>query len=137
MEQRNDLILREIEKLSLFLQKLIKNISGTNTNEIESRINQINEALITEFDLSIDAIIKFENNELLSKISDLHESNIENLAELLHEIVKKLYQENTAYGFDRKELARKAIVLIEYIDENSDTFSMDRMHLKDALKKLL
>ena len=134
MEQRNDLILREIEKLGLFLKKLIKDIRGLNPNEIETGINQINEALISEFDLSISAIIELNDDKLLKKITSLHESHIEKLAELLHEIVKKLNPEDTAYGFDRNELARKAIVFIEYIDDNSDTFSIDRMQLKNALK---
>ena len=134
MEQRNDLILREIEKLGLLLKKLIKNIHNVDSKEIETEINQTNEVLTSEFDLPLSSIIKLNNDELLKKISNLHESHIEKLAELLHEVIKKMNQENKDYGLNRKELTKKAILLIDYIDSNSTTFSIDRMHLKNSLQ---
>jgi len=134
MEQRNDLILREIEKLGLLLKKLIKNIHNVDSKEIETEINQTNEVLTSEFDLPLSSIIKLNNDELLEKISNLHESHIEKLAELLHEVIKKMNQENKDYGLNRKELTKKAILLIDYIDSNSTTFSIDRMHLKNSLQ---
>ncbi|UMB62170.1 hypothetical protein MHL31_08225 [Lutibacter sp. A80] len=134
MEQRNDLILREIEKLGLLLKKLIKDIHDANSKDIETEINQINEVLTSEFNLSISTITKLNNDELLEKTNNLHESHLEKLAELLHEVIKKMNQENKEYGLNREELTKKAIVLIDYIDSNSTTFSIDRMHLKNALQ---
>ena len=137
MEQRNDFILREIQKLSLFLKKLIQEVTGINSNDVEIGINQTSEALKAQFDLSIREIIELNNNELIVKISSLHETHIEKLAELINEIVKKLSQDKKEYGFDRKELASKAIVLIEYLDNKSDTFSIARMNLKNVLQHLI
>ncbi|UMB53542.1 hypothetical protein MKD41_14540 [Lutibacter sp. A64] len=134
MEQRNDLILREIEKLGLVLKKLIKNIHNADSKEIETEINQINETLTSEFNISISSIIKLDNEALLKNINNLHESHLEKLAKLLHEVIKKMNQENKDYGLNRKELTKKAILLIDYIDSNSTTFSIDRMHLKNSLQ---
>ncbi len=134
MEQRNDLILREIEKLGLVLKKLIKNIHNADSKEIETEINQINETLTSEFNISISSIIKLDDEALLKNINNLHESHLEKLAELLHEVIKKMNQESKDYGLNRKELTKKAILLIDYIDSNSTTFSIDRMHLKNSLQ---
>lgn len=137
MEQRNDLILREIEKLSLFLKKLIHSLIGANSNDVETGIKQISEALKTELDLSIREIIEIENKDLITKLNDIHETNIENLAELISEIVKKLNKVENERRFDQKELAHKAIILIDYLDENSNTFSITRMNLKNLLQQYL
>ena len=135
MEQRNDLILREIEKLSLFLKKLINSLTGANSNDIEAGIKQISEALKTELDLSIREIIEIENKDLITKLNDIHETNIENLAELISKIVEKLSKVENDYGFDQKELANKAIILIDYLDKNSNTFSITRMNIKNVLQQ--
>lgn len=137
MEQRNDLILREIEKLSLFLKKLIHSLIGANSNDVETGIKQISEALKTELDLSIREIIEIENKDLITKLNDIHETNIENLAELISEIVKKLNKVENERRFDQKELAHKAIILIDYLDENSNTFSITRMNLKNLLQQYI
>lgn len=135
MEQRKDLILREIEKLSLFLKKLINSLTGASLNDIETDIKLTSEALKTELDLSITEIIEIKNKDFITKLNDIHETNIQILAELICEIVKKLDKAENEYGFDKKKLASKAILLIDYLDKNSKTFSINRMNLKNELQK--
>ena len=84
--------------------------------------------------MSIREIIEINDNELIRKIDCLNETTIEKLAELLNEIVKKLSQKENENEVDRKKLARKAIVLIEYLDDKTNTFSITRMNLKNVLQ---
>lgn len=134
MEQRNDFIEREIQKLTLLLIKLISQVSGINIDNFEIELVQTSEVLKSKFDLSIREIIEINDNELIRKIDCLNETTIEKLAELLNEIVKKLSQKENENEVDRKKLARKAIVLIEYLDDKTNTFSITRMNLKNVLQ---
>ncbi|WP_111706231.1 hypothetical protein [Lutibacter citreus] len=138
MESRTDFILREIEQLGLFLKKLIQEVNEVDSNEAEDTINKTSEVLKAQFQISISEIIELNKNELTHKINNLHESHIEKFAELINEIVKKLsIIGKSEYKFNKKELASKAIFLIEYLDSKSDTFSISRMNLKKKLQQNL
>jgi hypothetical protein len=53
MEVEKDLILREIQKLTLILTSLINKIGGLNSNNAKSGIEETNEVLKSEFDLTL------------------------------------------------------------------------------------
>ena len=59
------------------MNSLIGKISGINSNNAGSEIGKINEALKSEFDLSLVRMAKMENSELIEHISKLHESHVE------------------------------------------------------------
>lgn len=137
MEVEKDFIKREIERIALLFNLLIQKISGLSSNNVKSGIEETNEALKGEFDLTLSKIIVMENTELLEHISALHESHIEKLAELINEIALKIQLLNFDSEYDEKEIAKKGILLIDFLDEKSKTFSMERMNIKNTLQDLV
>jgi len=112
---------------------LIGKISGLSSNNVKSRIEEINKALKTEFDLTLLKITEMENSKLSKYIAELHESHIEKLAELMHEIVVKIELPNSDYN--KKEIALKGVLLIDFLNENSKTFSIKRRNIKNKLQQ--
>jgi hypothetical protein len=137
MEVEKDLIKREIQKLVLLLNSLIGKISGINSNNVGSEIENINEALKNEFDLSLVRIAKMENSELIKHISELHESHADKILELIYEIVLKTKSVNFGEDFEKTQIIQKGIIIIDFINEKSKIFSIKRMNMKSFLKESL
>ena len=133
MEQR-DFLMREIERLSQILSKLISKVSGLKAVDFQVIIKEVNDTLYTEFDLNLDSIIAIDKPNLLAKIKDTDRVNLELLTSLLAQIIEKIQDLEKQSDYDIAELSKKAIVLIEYIDEHTKTFSMERMNLKKKLE---
>ena len=138
MEVKKDFIEREIQKLTLLLIDLIDKIKGLNSNNAESGIQETNKVLKSEFDLTLREIIQMENSELLKYITDLHELHIEKLTELIYEVVRKIYLSDSELSKkqEKEKLVQKSILLLNYLDEKSNIFSIKRMELKNALQAL-
>lgn len=134
MEQRKDFIEREIQKLTLMMIKLINQISGANLNDFEIGIKETNDILKSQFDLTIDEISNMQDFKLIEKISDLQEIHIEKLVELLNEIIKKNDLIKTEKIINENKIIKKTLFLIEYIDKNSNTFSLERLKIKNVLQ---
>ena len=137
MEVEKDFIKREIQKLLLLLNSLIGKISGINSNNAESEIGDINEALKNEFDLSLVRITKMENSELIEHISKLHESHAEKILKLIYEIILKTESVNFGKDFEKTEIIQKGIMIIDYINEKTKIFSIERMNMRNYLKQSL
>jgi len=133
MEQR-DFLMREIERLSQILSKLISKVSGLKAVDFQVIIKEVNDILYSEFDLNLDNIIAIDKPNLLAKIKDTDRVNIELLTSLLAKIIEKIQDLEKQSDYDIAELSKKAIVLIEYIDHETKTFSMERMNLKKKLE---
>jgi len=135
MEKR-DFLLREIEKLAQALRKLLGIIEDVTSENIEIEFGKIDNGLVDSFGFTFEELTKIENSELINHIKDIDETNLELLTILVVETVKKLQSTNNNYSIDSKELAKKAIVVIDYIDDKSKTFSINRMNLKKELQQL-
>ena len=133
MEQR-DFLMREIERLSQILSKLISKVSGLKAVDFQVIIKEVNDTLYTEFDLNLDNIIAIDKPNLLAKIKDIDRVNLELLTSLLAQIIEKIQELEMHADYDIAELSKKAIVLIEYIDKETKTFSIERMNLKKKLE---
>ncbi|WP_310993384.1 hypothetical protein [Aequorivita marina] len=90
MQQENDYIKREIQKLTLVLMKLIDKTSSADANNFEA--------------------VVFETNE-------------------------KLEEFKRSFNFETKELSNKLLLMIDFIDDNSKSFSVERMKMKSQLIK--
>ena len=134
MEHSKDFIEREIQKLTLMMINLINQISGANLNDFEIGIKATNEALKSQFDLTIGEILNMQNSTLIEKISDLQKVHIEKLVEILYEVIKKNDLIETKKIYDGNKLTEKTLLLIEHIDKNSNTFSLKRLNLKNVLQ---
>lgn len=123
MRQEEDFIKREIQKLTILLTKLIDSASNQNFEGIDT----IDNILQSRFDFSIQDIITMDTFELRQKLATLHSSHIEKLAELIYELIKK---DNFQH---KKELVNKALLMLDFIDQKSNTFSISRQQLKMEL----
>ena len=131
MQQEKDYILREIQRLTLLLTKLIGKALGLNPNEFEQETQNIESDLKTEFDLTLREISKMEDSVLLERIHKLNEEHLEKLAEL---ICVLLNNKQTEY---ENRLAQKGIVILNFLDSKSKTFSFKRIELKNTLQQWL
>ena len=137
MINSKDFLEREIEKLNLMILKLIILISKSNPNDFENDIKETDEFLKTNFDLTIGEISTMSNSNFIEKIRDLHESHTDKLVELLFEIIQKMDSNETEQGFNKHHLIEKSLLLIEYIDNHSTTFSVSRLNIKNTLQQLI
>ncbi|AUS05226.1 hypothetical protein [Pseudotamlana carrageenivorans] len=137
MEVEKDLIKREIQRLTLMLSGLVEKISGLNPNSAKGGIDEVNNALKSQFDLSLEDITEMSASDVIKNISNLHESHIEKIAELIHEIILKIESSDVDLKFEKTKIAEKGIIIIDFLNENSNTFSMKRMHIKTALQQRL
>jgi len=130
MQQSKDYLEREIERLSVLLIGLIEKISGSKSENTQDELDEVSQALKGELDLSVSEISQIESSELLNHLSNLQESHIQQLVELLYQ----LYVKSEQLDMNKSKIAEKAILLIDYLNENSNTFSLERMNMKDKLK---
>ena len=128
MQQEKDFIQREIQRLTLLLNKLIGKALGLDIDGFDQGIQNIESDLKSEFDLSLREILEMENSELIAHIRELDEQHLEKIAELISILVKNPKTEN------RNQLAKKGIVLLDFLDSHSKTFSLKRMELKNTLR---
>lgn len=135
MEQRKDFIEREIQKLTLMMIKLINQISGANLNDFEIGIKETNDTLKSQFDLTIEEISNMQDFILIEKIRTLQETHLEKLVELLNEIIKKNDLIKAGKIINENKLIKKTLLLIEYIDKTSSTFSLERFKIKNVLQQ--
>ena len=135
MINEKDTLLREIQRLTLLLKTLISNVVDIEPNDIDVAVEETDTVLKSTFDLSLNAISIMPNDDFKSVIKDLNEEHVERLTELIFEVLKKAKQTDKTIGFNTIELIKKNILLINFLDENSDTFSMKRMAMKNVLQQ--
>lgn len=137
MQQSKDYLEREIEKLSLMLVSLIEKVTGLNANTASDELDEIDTTLQGELDLNLGKIGEMESEEFLDHISTLHEAHLNYLAELLYRLILKTDLPKLNQKLDTPKIAKKAILLINILDQKSKTFSMERLQMKDHLKTYL
>lgn len=131
MQQSKDYLEREIERLSVLLIGLIEKISGSKSENTQDDLDEVSQALKGELDLSVSEISQIESSELLNHLSNLQESHIQQLVELLYQ----LYVKSEQLDMNKSKIAEKAILLIDYLNENLNIFSLERMDMKNELKQ--
>ena len=127
MEKR-DLIQAEIEKLGFFLQRLLANFLNGNSagNSIEA-VDLVTNEFKNEFDFDLPLFLSFSNDEMKKYLSNFkfNEQHLEKLADLLAEM-------NTS-----KIYLTRAIELLDWADELSNSFSFERNSKKIKIQQLL
>lgn len=131
---KHDFLLLEIEKLTQLLKKLLNAAEAIDSENFEIEFRKINNELVDLFGFSFEELSTMENSEIIDCIKNIDENNLELLAILILETTKKLHSTNNNCDINSVELAKKGIFLIDFIDDKSKTFSINRMNLR---KKLL
>ena len=127
MEKR-DLIQAEIEKLGFFLQRLLANFLNGNSagNSIEA-FDLVTNELKNELDFDLPLFLSFSNDEMKKYLSNFkfNEQHLEKLADLLAEM-------NSS-----KAYLTRAIEVLDWADELSNSFSFERNRKKIKIQQLL
>ena len=127
MEEK-DYIKKQIDVLGRILGKLLANLIGNKNNgEIVGGIEITNQILNEKLNLSIEKISLIPEEEFVNFLKTEKEftnENLEQLAEILMLNVKNVIDEIT-----KIKLYRKYLILLEYIEKNDKTYSLER-HLK-------
>ncbi len=134
MEKR-DFLLREIEKLTQLLKKLLSAVEAITTDNFEIEFRKVDEDLTTFLDLTFEELIEIKNSELIDHLKNINETNLELLAVLILETTKKLYSTSKTSNINAAKLAEKGIEILNFIDDKTKTFSIKRMNLKKELQK--
>ncbi len=133
MEQK-DFILREIEKISTLLMYLIgKFVPAKSIEEQQLTEELINNELKEHYGNDLNYILKLEEKDFETEFSQnkgFNFENIELLADLLYTIGNDNIEIQLAY-------LQKALVIYEYIDKKSKTFSFERINKINSLKSII
>ncbi|WP_405296929.1 hypothetical protein [Algibacter sp. Ld11] len=135
MINEKDTLLREIQRLTLLLKTLISKIIDVEPSDIDVALEEMDTVLKSNFNLSLKAMAIMPSDEFTTVITSLNEAHVEELTQLIFEVLRKVNQTDKTTGFDTVELIKKNILLINFLDENSDTFSMERMVMKNTLQQ--
>lgn len=92
MGLEKDFIKREIQKLTILLESLITSLNNTNPNSLDLEIEKINEALKTEFNITVEEIIELNDADVILKFNNFHQDHIEKISELLIIFIEKINQ---------------------------------------------
>jgi len=125
--------MKEIENLTHILSKLVSKVSGLKAVDFEVIIKEINDDLSSNFEFTLDELISSDKSIILEKIEKRDIINVELLPNLLSGIIDKIKELKRENDYNIDELSKKAIIIIEYIDAETKTFSMSRMDLKKKL----
>ena len=127
MEKR-DLIQAEIEKLGFFLQRLLANFLNGNSagNSIEA-FDLVTNELKNELNFDLPLFVSLSNDEMKKYLSNFkfNEQYLEKLADLLAEM-------NSS-----KAYLTRAIEVLDWADELSNSFSFERNRKKIKIQQLL
>ncbi|MDO6820721.1 hypothetical protein [Zobellia sp. 1_MG-2023] len=137
MQQEKDYLQREIQKLTLFLTKLISKISGSHFDDVENDLQQTDQEFQKNFGFSLFELMDLPNQKILDKLKDINQTHLEKITELLFESVKKAKETDKNLGIDIKTFSEKTIFLLEHLDNSSGTYSIDRMNKKNVLQQNL
>lgn len=134
MEQR-DYLLRQIELMAQALAALIRRLTGLKDEYPEEgeAMEQVTNEMLAEhlgIDLSDILAVDLENfTEWITREKGIHISNLEAFAEVL--ILNA--RERTA-DEEKQQLNKAALALLSYVDEQGDTFSIERQLKINKLK---
>jgi hypothetical protein len=134
MEQR-DYILREIEKISVVILAILGKFRQIKTQkQFEEQRSMIDSELEDSTGLTIDSLLSLPEEDLISYLAgrkDFDTGNMELLAGLLVAFEANINEK------EGRTLLGKAIGILEYIDRETRTFSMERAMKINELKAKL
>ncbi|MEE4215953.1 MAG: hypothetical protein V2I34_12880 [Bacteroidales bacterium] len=134
MEQR-DYILREIEKISVVILAILGKFKKIKSKkQFEDERSMIDSELKDSTGLTIESLLSVPEEDLISYLAgrkDFDTGNMELLAGLLVAFEANMDRD------EGRTLLKKAIGILEYIDRETRTFSMERSMKINELKAKL
>lgn len=134
MEQR-DLLKDQIEQLGKVLGKILSDFIGSaSKGNVAQGIEIANERLQSELDIDIEKLISLNNTDLKEYL------NTRKLTEPHLEMLSKYLVENGKNKTDKNEMElyfKKAIILLNIVDEISKTMCYERTRIKSEIANML
>lgn len=129
MQEEKDLVKREIQRLILFLSKIIGNATKLKTNDFEQGFKNIESDVESEFGFSLREISEMNETALIKKIEGLNSELLVKVVELIIALAHNL-QGDLEY-----KLVKTGITILDFLDNNSKTYSLKRNRLKKSLQQ--
>ncbi|GAA4281637.1 hypothetical protein [Gaetbulibacter aestuarii] len=133
MGLEKDFMERELKKLVLLLTGLIEQVGGLSSKNANETLPDIDSTIQKEFGFTLRDLSKMGDKDLLENAENLHPSALEKLSELLFTLVTNDAFSKIVTDIDKNELAHKTIVIIDFLNDQSDTFSLQRMQMRAVL----
>ena len=129
---RRDLILDQIEQMGAFLRKLLDKFSNSNslddgTNASDSVTNEMIDEI--GFDLKLFLTLSEEDARKYLSNYKFTEDHLESLSNLLVKMSIEVP--------NKKEFLSKALLILDFSDGISNTFSFERNKTKNKIKELI
>lgn len=134
MEQK-DRLMTEIERLSIFLKKIMANFIKINADQNEAAaLEHINNQFLSELNFNFNDFLNLPNNQAIETLNNLN-LNPDQL-EILANFVTDMAQITKNNPKINTNVAQKAILLLEACNLQSKTFSWERNNQINQLKSL-
>ncbi len=134
MEQK-DYVEKEIEKLSLILNKLLSKIIKSNKTESLNHIaEEVNTTLIDKFNLNnieFDEINPDDLIEILLNKKEINPLHLEDLANIFYNLAK------TSTNQTKKNTFKNCLIIYNYLEKSEGNFSFERNQKINDIKNLL
>jgi hypothetical protein len=122
MEQ--DYLKKQIDQIGQIMGKLLSQLLELKTKgTVNQGIEIVNQTLKSELNFDVDELIAMNTNDLLNflvKEKKLNNGNIEQLADILLLIAEDASKDK------KRDLYERCLIMYQYLDQNDNTFSLDR-----------
>ena len=133
--RQDDYFLRQIDILGRILGKILTDLlKKKGTGEIMDSVEVTAQALKSELDIDLNSLLLVNNEnlvEFLKTEKKFGEQHLEKMAELFFILGQDLKNEKVLLFLE------KSVTIYEYLNKTSSTYSIDRMHKIDKIKKMI
>ena len=133
--RQDDYFLRQIDILGRILGKILTDLlKKKGTGEIMDSVEVTAQALKSELDIDLNSLLLVNNEnlvEFLKTEKKFGEQHLEKMAELFFILGQDLKNEKVLLFLE------KSVTIYEYLNKTSSTYSLDRMHKIDKIKKMI
>ena len=133
--RQDDYFLRQIDILGRILGKILTDLlKKKGTGEIMDTVEVTAQALKSELDIDLNSLLLVNNENLvvfLKTEKKFGEQHLEKMAELFFILGQDLKNEKVLLFLE------KSVTIYEYLNKTSSTYSIDRMHKIDKIKKMI
>ena len=133
--RQDDYFLRQIDILGRILGKILTDLlKKKGTGEIMDTVEVTAQALKSELDIDLNSLLLVGNEslvEFLKTEKKFGEQHLEKMAELFFIVGQDLKNEKALLVLE------KSVTIYEYLNKTSSTYSLDRMHKIDKIKKMI
>ena len=133
--RQDDYYLKQIDLLGKILGKIVSDILKTNsTDDVMEGIEAASQALKNEVGINLNDLLNKNNDEIVTFLQQdkkLNNNHLEKLAEILFELGKEHHSEY------KKNLFEKSLTIYSFVNNNSSTYSIERVNKMDKINKIL